>query len=83
MGFGVYKIQKKKGRMLKIFECRAQMSPLPLKEKHEEEESIRSPNGGVILLESAELRLLCALIYSIMPQYWIFRSYISKNMVTS
>lgn len=60
-GFWCLQDTGKKGIILKILECRAQMLPPLLKDRHEKEESILgNPNGGVILLESAELLLLCS-----------------------
>lgn len=74
---------QKKGIIFRIFEGSTQMSPLLPKDRYRREESILgNANGGVILLESEELGLFCALISSTVPKYLRIRSYLSKNMVT-
>lgn len=64
MVFSVYKIQKK-DRIFKVFEGSAQMSPLLPKDRYRKRGNhLRNANWGVILLESEELGLFCALISS-------------------
>lgn len=82
MVFSVYKIQKK-GIVFKIFEGSAQMSPLLPKDRYKEGSILGHANGRVILLESEELGLFCALISFTVPKYWSFRSHLSENTVTS